>query len=167
MALSQAILATELKAMTLYGTEAAAITAWAEAFAAYFEGDGLTQGAESRAVYITPAGVALGKSAMALALVGMSGSGNGAAKIAAGISAGVGFWNALVAAPAVAWPTVTVITPPAALAGLAAALQSTFDANRAGAKSKNDSMDAIAADIHTACQGGTATWPGPVVLPIT
>lgn len=166
MAMSLTVLENELKALALYDTEAAAVTAWADAFAAYFEGDGSTQGAESSAVYVASAAMPAAKADMASALAGMSGAGAGAAKIAAGIT---DFWASLVAAvpPNDPWPTVTLITPPPALAGLAAALQATFTANKNGNKSKDDAMDAIAANINTACIGGTATWPGPTVLPIT
>ena len=162
MAMNLTTLENELKAMALYSTEAAAVTAWADAFAAYFEGDGVTEGAESNLVYIVAAAIPAAKAAMAAGLVGMSVSGQGAAKIAAGITA---FWGALV--PAVAWPTTTLITPPLLLAGLAVALNAVFAANRSGALSKNDSMDAIAAVINTNNQGGTATWPIIGPQPIT
>lgn len=162
MAMSLATLKTELKAMALFSTEPPAVTAWTSAFAAYFQGNGVTEGAESNLVYIAAAAIPAAKAAMAGGLAGMSASGAGAAKIAAAIAL---FWGALV--PATAWPTTTAITPPALLAGLAATLQTTFTANKNGSLSKNDSMDAIATDIHAANQGGTATWPGIGPQPIT
>lgn len=170
MAMSQSELATQLKAMVLYATEAAAAEAWAAAFAAYFEGDGVTHGAESNAVYVASTLMAAAKLDMQTALGGMSDPGAGAAKIKAGIQA---FWAVLVALPASAWATVTVIVPPIPLVTLDTVLQATFEANRNGDKSKDDSMDAIAADIHAATSPvavpdqGKATWPGPTVLPIT
>ena len=158
MALSEATLATELKALPLFNTEATAIQAWANAFSTYF-GD-----AASNGVTIAPAAIPAAKAAMIAQLSGMSGADQGATKIGAGI---VAFWGGLV--PATAWPTTTVIIPPALLAGLISLLQAVFDANAAGAVSKETAMDNIAAVLHTNNQGGTATWPipGPGIQPIT
>ena len=164
MAMSATELANELKAMPLFDNEADAAQAWAEAFGNYFEGDGSTHGAESNSVYVASALMATAKLAMQGSLAGMSSPGQGAAKIQAGIQS---FWSILVALPASAWATVTVITPPASLSGLAAALQPVFDNNRDSELSKDDAMTAIANAIHANNQGGSATWSGPTVLPIT
>lgn len=161
MAMLQTTLATELKALALYNDEPSAIQAWADAFANYFQGDGATEGAQSNALYITPAAIPAAKAAMVGAMTGLSTA--GAAAIQAGI---VAFWGALV--PATAWPTTTAITPPPGLSGLAVALQAVFDANTVGGLSKDDSMTAIAGAIHPInAVGGTATWPGLGPQPIT
>ena len=162
MAMSQTILENELKALSLYTTEADAVTAWAEAFATFFEGDGATQGAMSNLVYVAAGAIAAAKAAMAAALSGMGVPGAGAAKIVIGI---IAFWGALV--PATAWPTVTLITPPTLLAGLDTTLQTTFNTNRDTPKTKDAAMDAIASDIYTANQGGLATWPALGAVAIT
>lgn len=156
MAMAAATLETELNGLALYDTEAAAITAWAAAFEVYFL-DATTATGGS----ILAAGVTAAKAAMATAMVGLST--DGAAKIAAGVSA---FWGAGVAAPATWWAAATVITPPAALADLETDLGNTFSQNISEEASKATCMQRIAADIHTACTGGTATFPGPVVDPI-
>lgn len=155
MARTAAALETELNNMTLYGTEGAAITAWADAFAAYFaNASTATQGA------ILAAGVAAAKAAMVGALGGLSTA--SAAAIVAGVSA---FWANGVGAPVSWWLTCTAIAAPA-LATLQADLEATFAQNISEKASKALSMQRIAADIHAACNGGTATFPGPVVDPI-
>ncbi len=149
MALLQATLTTELQSLGLYGVEADAIDDWTAAFSAYFED------AESNVVSINPAALPAAESAMKGAMVGLSTG--GASALQAGILA---FWGALV--PATAWTTVTAITPPPGLSGLAAAVQDAFDANTVAGNDKNTSMAAIAAKIHPLQLGGTATWPTPV-----
>jgi len=149
MTLSANTLATELKALSLYDTEAAAITAWAGAFGTYF------QGAQSNAVVIVSGSIAVAETAMIGAATGLA-TGAGTA-LQAGITA---FWGALV--PAIAWPTTTVITPPGLLAGMGAALDAVFASNMAGALDKNTCMTNIANIIHANVQGGTATWPLPI-----
>lgn len=163
MAMNQTRLVNEMKAMTLYDTEIAVTMAWANAFANYFQGDGVAQGAESNLVYVAPAAIPAAKAAMVAALSGMSAPGVAAAKIAASVMA---FWGSLAAAPATAWPTATLITPPVLLANLATTLQTNFDANTSGAVAKDPAMGVIAATIHAANQGGSATWPGTIVFPI-
>ncbi|OGO08149.1 MAG: hypothetical protein A2Y61_00245 [Chloroflexi bacterium RBG_13_60_13] len=155
MALNQTTLADELVALDLYDNEPGAIQAWADAFAAFWEGDGVTNGAQSNAFYVSPAATPAAKAAMIGAMPGLAVS--GAAALQAGIAA---FWGALV--PPTAWPSTTVITPPPGVANLAAALQTTFDANRDGASSEEDSMSAIAATLYAASLGGTATWSQPL-----
>ena len=71
MALDLTTLEDELKAMALHSTEAAAVTAWADAFAAYFEGDGVTKGAVSNLIYVSALAMPAAKAAMEAALVGM------------------------------------------------------------------------------------------------
>lgn len=149
MALLAATLATELKALDLYDTEAEALTGWAAAYKKYMEG------ASSNGVPIVAASLVPAEAAFIGAGTGLS---TGAATaLQAAILA---FWGAIV--PATAWPTVTVITPPALLSGLATALTSVFTANTEGGLAKDASMEAIATAMHTNSLGGTATWPTPV-----
>lgn len=159
MALSEIVLATELKSMALFDNEAAARAAWAEAFRVYFED------AESNSVPIVVASLVPAEAAMEAALTGMSDSSQSGPKIQAGIQA---FWGAIV--PGTAWPTVTDITPPTLLSGLGDALNGVFSANTSSQLSKDDSYDAIAASIHTNNLGGIAVWPptpgGPGPQPI-
>ena len=156
MARASATLETELLNLVLYGTEGAAITAWVDAFGVYFsDATTVTGGA------ILAAGVTAAKTAMATALVGLSTA--GAASLAAGVSA---FWAAGVAAPVTWWAAATVITIPPALATLQTELENTFAQNISEEASKAVCMQRIAGKIHTACNAGTATFPGPIVNPI-
>jgi hypothetical protein len=149
MGLSATDLGDALKAMALYDNETAAIAAWADAYATYFEE------ASSNGVPINPLALPVAKAAMIGAMTGLSTA--AAVSIQAGALA---FWGALV--PPTAWVSVTVITPPPLLSGLSGALTTVFTANIVGQLSKDASMDAIAAAIHTNSLGGTATWPTPV-----
>lgn len=159
MAMSQSALAAELTATELYDDVADAIQAWADAYAAYFEGNGVTEGAQSNAVYVASGAIPAAKAAMVAAM------GNLASNAAAAIESGIiAFWGALV--PATAWPTTTAITPPTLLSGLASTLQSVFDANTNSNATKVTAMGAIAEAVHTASQGGTATWPSIGPQPI-
>lgn len=155
MTLSASTLGDELKAMGLYDNEPDAIAAWAAAYRAYFE--------EATSNSITVASVALDapETAMRGAMTGLKIT--GALSIQAGIAA---FWSSLALIPSAAWLTVTLITPPVLLTGIAAGLTTVFTANTVAELSKDASMDAIAASIHTNSAGGTATWPGPSVFPI-
>lgn len=157
MARTAATLETELNNLALYSAEGPAITAWADAFGVYFA-DATTATAGA----ILAPGVATAKTAMAGAMTGLSTT--GAVAIAAGITA---FWATGAAAPVTWWAGCTLIVPPVApLAALVAALGVTFALNIAEEASKAVSMARIAANIHTACTGGAATFPGPVVDPI-
>lgn len=157
MARAAATLETELNNLALYSAEAPAITAWADAFGVYF-----AAATTATAGPILAPGVATAKAAMAAAMPGLSTT--GAVAITAGVTA---FWAAGVAAPVTWWAGCTLIVPPAGpLAALAAALGVTFALNITEKASKAVSMGRIAANIHTACTGGTATFPGPVVDPI-
>jgi hypothetical protein len=148
MALLASTLATELKNMTLYDLEADAILAWAAAYKTYFEG------ATSNGVTIVPTSLVPAESAMVGASTGLSA--DAATALQTGITA---FWTAII--PAVAWPTVTAITPSTLLPGLGAALTGVFASNTSGSLSKDDSMDAIAGVIHTNSLTGIAVWPTP------
>lgn len=161
MAMNQTVLEDELKAMLLYDTETATVSAWADMFANYFQGDGASQGAQSNGFYVVSAAIPAAKTAMAGGLLGMSEPGQAASKIASGITL---FWAALI--PATAWPTVTLITPPPLITGLTAALQAAFNVNISDTTTKDAAMAAIAAVVHSSNQGGSAIWPGPTVFPI-
>lgn len=158
MSRTKAAIEAELLALTLYDNEPDAIDAWAEAYTAYFED---AQSAVTSVPVISAALHAAGgpKELMAAAMVGLSTA--GAAAIVAGITA---FWGRLVTGPASSYFSgATVIAPPAAIAGLSAALVATFATNIATSASKADAMGAIADDLHTASNGGTVTFPGPSV----
>lgn len=152
MAMSADTLAMELKAMPLFDNELDAVSAWADAFDAYFQSAEAGAGGP-----VVPAGLAPCKAAMEAALTGMSGSGQGAAKIQAGIQA---YWGAIIAATA--WATCTSVTPPSGLSGLAAALQATFSGNAVPAVTKDQAYDSIATTIHGInAVGGVAVFPAP------
>ena len=156
MARIAAALKTRLNGLALYDTETRAIKGWRDAFGFYFKyATTATQGA------ILKEGLSAARSAMGMAMTGLSTA--SAAAIVSGITA---FWNYGVGAPAGWWPTCTAIAPPAALATLEAELDATFAQNIAEEASKAICMQRIASKIHTACNGGTATFPGPVVDPI-
>lgn len=157
MAMDVSTLQSNLRGLGLFATEADAITGWAAAFADYFEGDGVTVGAQSNGVYVAAAAIPAARSAMESALVGMSAASMAGARIAGGISA---FWSALV--PSTAWPTTTGITPPGGLATLQSQLESDFATNVTGGASTSAAMDRIGETIHLANQGGSAQWPAPV-----
>ena len=153
MARNVATLETELNNLALYDTEAAAITGWVNAFSTYFaDATTATKGT------IFARGDPAARTAMVAAMTGLSTA--GAAALTAGI---VAFWNHGVNRPNVWWATCTAIAPPAALATLEAELDATFAQNIAEEASKALSMQRIAGKIHTACNGGTATFPGPIV----
>lgn len=77
----------------------------------------------------------------------------------------VAFWGYMAANPLTCWALATLITPPAALTGLGAALTPIFPANRS--LSLAASAAAMAAAIDTATTGGTVTYsatPPPVTI---
>lgn len=174
MSRSLTIIEDELKKLELYSAEAAAITAWANAIGVYddggtdygyFKNDDATPGGGAQTVtggVILRAGVVTAQVAMAAAMTGLSVT--GAVAIAAGVAA---FWASGTVLPSIWWAAATVITPPPALAGLQAALLTTFALNISEEASKTVSMERIASNIHTACTGGSATFPGPVVEAIS
>lgn len=152
MAMSADTLATELKAMPLFDNEPDAAAAWADAFDVYFQDAEAGAGGP-----VVPAGLAPCKAAMESALSGMSGSGQGAAKIQAGILA---YWGEIIAATA--WVTCTEVTPPPGLSGLAAALQAVFSGNAVPGVTKDQAYDNIATAIHGInIVGGIAVFPVP------
>ena len=158
MAMSQGALAAQLVNLAPAATEAAAIATLADAYAV-FAGD-----AVAGAVPITPAGVGLGKAAMQLALVGISTPGAGSAVLTGAVQA---FWAAVAGGLATSFAGATAIVPPPH-AGLQVLLDATFAANTASQASQAAATDAVATVLYNqAIVGGTATFPGPVVSPIS
>jgi hypothetical protein len=157
MTLLVGTLATELENLVPSSTESEAIGRLVDAWEVYFNG-AVVNGAA-----LAPGSIVAGLSAMGGALVGMSATGAGAAKIAAGISA---FWSAIAALAPTIWITAPVvlvppIAPPLGLPTLAATLASTFAANTAGNLSLAQASQQIAAVLH-AGGGIGALVPGSV-----
>lgn len=153
----QATLKDEFVTMDLYSDEASAIDAWATAWSNYFSD------AETNGIPIQAAALPTAKAAMVAAMVGLSSSGAGAAKIQAGIQA---WWSAIVSSPAAFWPGCTGITPPPGVSSIAAALGSVFASNTSGALSEEDAYNAVAGVLHPNNLGGLAAFPGPLSFPI-
>lgn len=150
MAMSQATLATQFKAMALFANEAAAAAAWSSAFHTYFR-DAEAAVAGSIGVF----GLRFCSAAMESALSGMSASNQAATKSQEAVLA---YWAAII--PAAAWPSCTSVTPPPGLSGLTAALISVFAANNNPGVTKDQAYDAIAAAIHSVnSSGGIAVFP--------
>lgn len=163
---SEAKIQEELNALTLYGTEADAITAWVDAFHNYM------LEAECNSVPANSVALETCKAPMAAVMqtiieddvVTQAGiSLSGASAIASGISA---YWTTFIAAFATIFPGSISGTPPPALGTLGGLLTTTFNSNQSGSKSKLDSMNAIGSDIHTVCTGGSGTFPPSLVFPI-
>lgn len=93
---------------------------------------------------------------MKAAMVGMSAAGQGAAKIAAGITA---YWAQAVSTPSASFAGALSATIPTGLGALAANLQAVFASNANANLSVDAALTAVANVIHTACQGGTVTLP--------
>ena len=145
------ILKTELANVGPSATEAEAVTALADAYAVY-AADAVV--ALPTPVPLTAVGLASGKSAMSLALVGMNEDGAAIGKIT---SALIQFWGAIALTPAASFSGATaVVAPPHS--SFSAALTVTATANVQDEKNLEDSMHAIASDMHgSAIVGGTAT----------
>ncbi len=157
MAMSSATLTTQLTALPLTTDEPTAISAWAAAFDVYMKE------AEANAIQINAAGLVNSVSDMEAAMVGLSGADLGAVKLRDGM---IAYWLAII--PASAWATCTAIGAPATLGGMVAGLRAVFASNLAGELSQADAAAAVAVYLHSVnVPGGTATFPGPSVLPIT
>jgi hypothetical protein len=158
MPLTQTTLADGLKALEPADNEGDAIAALSAAWEAYF--------AEATVLGVAVNGGSLAGALGALeaALVGMSATGAGAAKIQAGI---VAFWGVVATAAASIWtmvppvPPPTAATPPAGITGIAAALVPVFASNTSGSVDLDTSADNIAAVIHPLNLGGIAVIPPP------
>lgn len=158
MAMSSGVLASQLLGLVPAATEAEAVVTLASAYAVF------AADAVAGAVPITAAGVLLGRTAMQAALFGMSAPGAGAAVIAAAIQA---FWGAVALGLAASFSGAAAITPPPH-AGLQPLLETAFAVNTATSADLVTAAQSVATVIHNqAIIGGTATFPGPVVSPIT
>lgn len=158
MPMTQAVLATQLQGMTPVSSEPAAIATLANAYAVF------AADAVAGAAPITAAGIALGKAAMSTALVGMSSAGAGAGKLVTAVQA---FWVAVAGGLATSFAGATAIVPPPN-AGLLALLTATFAANTSTSADLATATNAVATNLRDqAIIGGTVTFPGPVVSPIT
>jgi hypothetical protein len=158
MPLTAATLADGLKTMTPADNEADAIAAFSAAWEAYF--------AEATVLGIAVNGGSLAGALGALegALTGMSATGAGAASLQAGITA---FWGVVATAAATIWTMVPPVppplgaTPPAGLAGIAAALVPVFASNTSSAADLDTAATNIATAIHATQLGGIALIPPP------
>jgi len=157
--LSQTTLQTSLVAnMRSVGTEAEGIANFAAAYGTY------ATAAVAGTVPITTVAISAGKAAMQTAMVGISAPGGGVASIVAGA---VAFCGAVASGASASFSGATLITPPP-FAGLAAALGTALAANVAQGSTIDVAMGRIATALHgQTAIGGTATFPGPVALPIT
>lgn len=152
-----ATLATAMLNLVPAATELEAAQVLADAYGTF------ASTAAAGAVPITPLAITNGKTAMTAALVGMSASGAGAAKIAAGV---IAFWGAVAAGLTTSFAGAVVITPPPN-AGLAAALSAQFASNIATMASQAVATASIASVMAAqAIIGGTVTFPLSIVLPI-
>jgi hypothetical protein len=165
--LDNATLGTNIQNLTPTFLEAVAIERLAEAYRAY------CADAETNGIAISSSVLAAAKEAMKAALVGMSTPVLGSAKIQAGC---VAFWASIAPLFATAWSGSTGMTPPSC-AGLAAALDPVFIANKSGNKSLEVASNAVADEIHKQTAGslntklagvgtGAVVFPGPLSFPI-
>lgn len=158
MAMSQGKLASQLLHLTPAATEAQAIATLVGAYSTF------AADAEAAGVPVTAAGVALGSAAMQAALVGVSAPGAGASVLTSAVQA---FWAAVAGGVAASFSGATAVVPPPH-AGLQALLEATFASNLASRASLADATAAVAGDLYNqAIIGGTVTFPGPVVSPVT
>lgn len=117
------------------------------------------------------------KADMQSAMAALNTSNQGAAAIAAGVTA---YWNDIISQHSSTFPTSTAVVAPSGIASLASALQATFNSNAAvnltGLSSAQISaavatmLTNIANTIHAACIGptpGTVTVPPGTIGPIT
>jgi len=154
MAMTQAKLADELKALDPTDSEPSAISNLATAYA-NFALDAVGNG-----IPVVPAGVELGKTAMASALTGMSTNG-----LTAIPTAVIAFWGALCAGFATSFPGSAGATPPPH-ASLTASFAPLMAANASGGLSKDAAMDALATLLYgEAIIGGIVLLPGTPPVP--
>jgi len=157
MVMSAGVLAIQLLNLVPASTEASAIATFTDTYS-QFAAD-----AVAGAATITAAGVALGRTAMQAALVGISSPGAGAAVLAAAVQA---FWAAVAAGLAASFPSATAVVPPPHT-GLQALLGAVFTTNTASMANLADATQAVAAALHNqAIIGGLVTTSGPTISPI-
>jgi len=163
MALSAATLASEFNNLSLYSDSASAAEDWAEAFTTYFE-DAVTAPSGVGVVVAQLRGVGSPKEGLKSALLSIT-PGSAASDLETGLAA---FWAPIIAAPATFFPGMILpASAPGGISGVGTTLQSTFDSNTSGSKSKSDCADLVAADIHSANSGGIVTKPGTPPTPET
>jgi hypothetical protein len=152
-----ATLANELLNLDPTIVEAEAVVTLANAYATF------ATTATAGVVPITPAGVTLGKTAMAPLLIGMSEDGLGSAKITQGVQ---GFWAAVALGGTTSFAGAVAILAPAH-AGLQAALDAAFSANTASVATKEAAVTLLATAFYSqAIIGGVVTFPASVTFPI-
>ncbi len=157
MSMSVATLRTELEAIQPSAEESDAISALVAAYATYAE-DAVA------GPKLSAAGKALGQTAMATALIGMSEPGAGITKIPEGLQR---FWMAVAGGLATSFSGATAIIPPS-FAGFAVPWAALMVTNTDSGRSQPEAVEAIADLIHThSTLDGTVTFPGPVTTPIT
>ena len=151
--LMQDTLRNELIKLEPVDSEADAIRALADAYAAY------ARGAAANVVPLAPTAAVTAKAAMAAGLVGLSGAGDCAAKIHAGVTA---FWSAVTAGLASSFAGATAIVPPP-LIQLQSGLEAAFSDIRNAGDSLEIAAGKLAGVLHTATSvGGTVSFPGGV-----
>ncbi len=149
MTMAAATLSTQLQGIS-GATEAAAITSWVTAWETYFS----ASVSNVTNPFIPNAGA---RAAMAAALVGFSTSGNGAAKVQAGI---IAWWGAMSAAPGTYYSGVSFVSAPGGLTSIAADLGPIFTSNKNGSLSASAACGAIATAIHARNLGGSTNAGG-------
>jgi hypothetical protein len=150
-------LADGLVAIGFKNTEPEALEGWMLAWLQYF-------GMASAGIpIVAPALAGPPAQTMRAALVGMSAPDAGPLAIQKAI---IAFWAALSAAPVAFFPLATAITPPPTLSKISADITEVALANTSGNVPAPAACLAFATAIHSCNQGGTATFPGPVVTPI-
>lgn len=159
MALDENTLAVELAAMLATEDEADAIQFFTDAYEVYL------LDAEAGPVTITPAGIALGKTAAAAAMVGMSAANAGLSIIPNAI---ITWWTTMAASPAVTFPGAIAMVPPPH-AGILAGFAPIMVSNTASELETGPATANVATLFHSqAIVGGTITLPGapPTIHPI-
>jgi hypothetical protein len=158
MSMALAKMEDELIALGLYGDEPSAIEAWADAYHNFM------LDAECNAIPAMPSPMDTCKTAMGLAMTGLSVT--GAVAIQAGIAA---YWNAMVPLTSgIFVSSIPPMTPPPTISGISAALLPVFISNVATEANKEDAMSAIASVLFSNSLGGSCSFPGspPLVFPI-
>lgn len=157
MALSKSTIEDGLNGMTLYTVESDAAEALASVYDSYF------LEAMANGVPVTEGSTELAKGAFQTALVGMSGAGQGATKLASAVTA---YWNAIVLAATSVFVGCTVISPPPTLGLISASLVLVFAQNIAERSSKTVCSGRIAGVLHDNSADATATFPPSLVATI-
>lgn len=156
MPLLESTLASALEALVPTTDAAAAVQTLADAYRVYMAA------ATSNGLPLLGTGVAASEMAQAMTFPADGTAASAAGVLADGVQT---FWSQVARVPSSSFAGATLITPPTGLAGLAVALTTVFETSVGS--SLEESAAALAAALHTASAGGTATFPGPVVTAIT